>query len=553
MNSILDIPLKMPLPSDGQYFMDKTTDQVIHGVKTFTDGVKIQLVDSTPGIPIVDADGVFALYGGDGTRHFAIFPDLDGDGDYDADIWSKNNMYLVADGSVHIRSSLTSGTYEGRVVFKALNNANYIQSARNYSNTTHNDLVISDYNDSDAWVHFDQSRAGYATFGAKLSSGAYPDALARLNAIDGANTVATISSTNVSGLARLSFYASTTTGTDTVAVGATGNDAFIRAGGAIKLTVKSTGEIVVAGGVISGVTDPTSAQHAATKNYVDVADALSLHLSGTETITGNKTMTGTLLMDGVTITAGTATDTFKEALIVRRNNVSRGRIDNNGNGMRVQALTNTLYVRGSSDVGMTIAAAAAAWESGITSISYPNGLNEYLYNTSDQTTNYERLHTYWNSNVLTMITESGGTGTTRAMAITGGNTTFNLSSSSNITRGTTAVAGPIFAVGSTFNASAISQNAFAVNPTINQTGTAGYIAHLVNATETATGSGTKLLMDLQTNSVSQFRVYNTGLMQIANVGSAPSGTPSASGYMYVEAGALKYKGSSGTVTVLAPA
>lgn len=39
---------------------------------------------------------------------------------------------------------------------------------------------------------------------------------------------------------------------------------------------------------------------------------------------------------------------------------------------------------------------------------------------------------------------------------------------------------------------------------------------------------------------------------IANI-SAPSGTPTGGGYLYVESGALKYKGSSGTVTTLAAA
>lgn len=39
---------------------------------------------------------------------------------------------------------------------------------------------------------------------------------------------------------------------------------------------------------------------------------------------------------------------------------------------------------------------------------------------------------------------------------------------------------------------------------------------------------------------------------IANV-LAPPATPVGGGVMYVEAGALKYKGSAGTVTVLAPA
>lgn len=37
---------------------------------------------------------------------------------------------------------------------------------------------------------------------------------------------------------------------------------------------------------------------------------------------------------------------------------------------------------------------------------------------------------------------------------------------------------------------------------------------------------------------------------IPNLTTAPTGNPTSGGYMYVEAGALKYKGSSGTVTTL---
>lgn len=40
---------------------------------------------------------------------------------------------------------------------------------------------------------------------------------------------------------------------------------------------------------------------------------------------------------------------------------------------------------------------------------------------------------------------------------------------------------------------------------------------------------------------------------VANTNAAPSGTPSGGGYLYVESGALKFKGSSGTVTTLAAA
>ena len=44
-----------------------------------------------------------------------------------------------------------------------------------------------------------------------------------------------------------------------------------------------------------------------------------------------------------------------------------------------------------------------------------------------------------------------------------------------------------------------------------------------------------------------------GVIAIANAAVAPAGNPADGGILYVEDGALKYRGSSGTVTVLAPA
>ena len=45
----------------------------------------------------------------------------------------------------------------------------------------------------------------------------------------------------------------------------------------------------------------------------------------------------------------------------------------------------------------------------------------------------------------------------------------------------------------------------------------------------------------------------TGVVFIANRTAAPSGTPTGGGILYCESGALKFKGSSGTVTTIAPA
>lgn len=44
-----------------------------------------------------------------------------------------------------------------------------------------------------------------------------------------------------------------------------------------------------------------------------------------------------------------------------------------------------------------------------------------------------------------------------------------------------------------------------------------------------------------------------GYTKLGNVTAAPSADPTAGGYLWVEAGALKYRGSSGTVTTVAPA
>jgi hypothetical protein len=44
-----------------------------------------------------------------------------------------------------------------------------------------------------------------------------------------------------------------------------------------------------------------------------------------------------------------------------------------------------------------------------------------------------------------------------------------------------------------------------------------------------------------------------GVIRIANCTTAPTTNPSLGGILYAEAGALKWRGSSGTVTTIAPA
>jgi hypothetical protein len=60
------------------------------------------------------------------------------------------------------------------------------------------------------------------------------------------------------------------------------------------------------------------------------------------------------------------------------------------------------------------------------------------------------------------------------------------------------------------SASAGEQTFFEILPKVNQSSTAGYTGFLMNVVETATGTGTHKLVDLQVGGVSKFRVDNQG-------------------------------------------
>lgn len=140
-----------------------------------------------------------------------------------------------------------------------------------------------------------------------------------------------------------------------------------------------------------------------------------------------------------------------------------------------------------------------------------------IYNTADQTTNFERFRMFWSSNVLNFIPEKGGSGSERGIVFGAGDTTrlavnpsanpffdFYTNYSSNFAnetyvrmRHTSAANTGIF-------------KALEIIPTINQSSTAGYTALLINPTETTTGSGTKRLIDAQVGGSNKFYVDNQG-------------------------------------------
>ena len=181
---------------------------------------------SDPDIPTFGADGTYAVKIG-GTLHFAIMKDTDGDSDYDADIWSKDNMYIVAEAGIHLRPAFVEGQPEqGRIRIWAENSTNYIQSGRNFSGSTENSLAITKYGSSFAWALYDVTSNGWCGLG--FASGDQPSA--RLHARDGGATLAVLESTG-STTARMGFAGTGTTALTTVAVGASNNDLLLRAGG----------------------------------------------------------------------------------------------------------------------------------------------------------------------------------------------------------------------------------------------------------------------------------------------------------------------------------
>ena len=299
------------------------------------------------------------------------------------------------------------------------------------------------------------------------------------------------------------------------------------------MRITSAGHLhLVAGGKVTNLTAPTDGLDAANKAYVDTA--VSGVPIGSYVLKSGDTMTGNLLMTNSYVQAGTSSDTIGNALVVMRNGAQVGRIDNNSNGLRVQAQTGSLQLRGTGNAGFLIGSTTASLESGITAFTFNQLIGHgstpthtitlssantgfVSYNTSDQITNYERVRQFWSSNTFFIKGESSGSGTARNITL--GTTNRNLitlrdtlssSGGVQVTIGTSGNGVNGLVIDGTWTNSSGSNSSLAVMPIINQSGTGGYTGLLVNATETSTGSGPKILLDLQVGGVSKLLFDNTG-------------------------------------------
>lgn len=151
-----------------------------------------------------------------------------------------------------------------------------------------------------------------------------------------------------------------------------------------------------------------------------------------------------------------------------------------------------------------------------------------LFNTSDITTNTERLRMFWSANVVTISTDTQGAGTQREMRIgtyasgiaqnyfrmfgTGGSVSCHLQLASS---GAAGIVG-FNVVPSTYNASSGTQTVMQIQGVISQTGTAGFNCLLLNPTITTGGTGANWLFQVQNSSVFRAGIATNGQLRLSS-------------------------------------
>jgi len=186
----------------------------------------------------------------------------------------------------------------------------------------------------------------------------------------------------------------------------------------------------------------------------------------------------------------------------------------------------TAYFGGNVGIGTTAPTHSLTFPSTSTGIAY--------YNTTDQTTNYERLRMYWSSSIFNIATEAGGTGSARTINFIQ-NTQTKLSIGSTQVIGalnigfTSALAGSMLGLTPTLTVSSGTQNTLAIIPTVNQSGSAASKGLWISPYLQATGSGVNYLIDAGTNSAANGGGTHTSLFIVNSIGNTLIGTTTDNG------------------------
>lgn len=239
------------------------------------------------------------------------------------------------------------------------------------------------------------------------------------------------------------------------------------------------------------------------------------------------TVDKTVTIQPGTATAGTAPLKFTSGTLLTT--PEAGAIEYNG-GFYMTLVGNARTAIVGTDTTQTLSNKTLASPTYTGTSKTAQGGSIEIYNTADQTTNYEKLVSRYSSNIVEVGHLYGGTGTSSRTARfgvstvadnTGLNRYIQIQQTtpfvSYLWSGTT-LSGQAVNIGggsNSFTGSSGTQIALGIDPVINQSSTASYTALLVNPTETTTGSGTKLLADFQVGGVSKVKIDNTGVITAA--------------------------------------
>lgn len=248
----------------------------------------------------------------------------------------------------------------------------------------------------------------------------------------------------------------------------------------------------------------------ASQNFLDYQGAKQFEITSVTNAVNNWTFQGAIASSGPTAAVeGADTD-------IKMNFYAKGA---GGVSFYNSGATNIFTILGTGKVGIQ-----TETPSHYLSIGNAGKASAFaVYNTTDETTNYERIRIDWASNIGTIATSMGGTGTNRTLRVgaetSAGAIGTHFEVQPNVlpffkftrTSGTTSTTlGHVDLSGITMSGNASTQIGLAVTPTINQTSTASYIALYVNPTETGTGSGTKILTSWAVGGTVKASMSNAG-------------------------------------------
>jgi len=190
------------------------------------------------------------------------------------------------------------------------------------------------------------------------------------------------------------------------------------------------------------------------------------------------------------------------------------------------------------------------------------------YKTTDQASAYEKVVGQWQSNVYTLGSYYGTGASTRSIQIgvqgvaatttLAGGRTFTISDAATSTSGvfdfnggTTSGTPGVVTIQGTGNASSGTQNWVSIQPTISQTGTAGYSALLVSPYDAgATGTGTRYLINAGTSSAANGGGTFTQRFSVRSGGKTKIGTVTDANSAWLQVGGANQSNAWGVSGVL---